>query len=57
MDLYYPTFGLSNADYRSTVKEFYAFWDNYFSTKTFGYADDINPMDAPNRYVRRLVEK
>eukprot|EP01134_Creolimax_fragrantissima_P006363 CFRG6363T1 len=53
----YPTFGTRGSDYLSTVKSFYSFWEYYSSCKRFGYADEYNPLDAPNRMVRRMVEK
>lgn len=40
-----------------TVKSFYAFWESFLSAKTFAYADKWNLAEAPNREVRRLMEK
>eukprot|EP00177_Eucheuma_denticulatum_P007340 GFKZ01013357.1.p1 GENE.GFKZ01013357.1~~GFKZ01013357.1.p1 ORF type:complete len:618 (+),score=129.11 GFKZ01013357.1:120-1856(+) len=50
------SFGGSQAAW-TTVREFYAFWESFVSAKTFAFADKWNLAEAPNRDVRRLMEK
>lgn len=50
------SFGGSEADWE-TVKLFYAFWESFASAKTFAYADKWNMAEAPNREIRRLMER
>jgi len=41
----------------SSVGDFYQFWSSFSSYKTFAWADEYNPSEAPNRYVRRQIDK
>lgn len=50
------SFGGSGAVWE-TVKSFYAFWESFVSAKSFAYTDKWNLAEAPNREVRRLMEK
>jgi DnaJ homolog subfamily A member 5 len=53
----YPTFGSSEDAYESTVKPFYSVWIGFASKKTFSWKDKYRLSDAPDRRVRRLMEK
>lgn len=53
----YPTFGSSNDDYESVVKPFYAVWSGFSTRKSFAWKDKYRLSDAPDRQVRRLMEK
>ncbi|KAF4121581.1 DnaJ-like protein subfamily A member 5 [Geosmithia morbida] len=53
----YPTFGSSNDDYDSVVKPFYNVWAGFSTRKTFSWKDKYRLSDAPDRRVRRLMEK
>lgn len=53
----YPTFGSSEDDYESTVKPFYGIWTGFSTKKTFSWKDKYRLSDAPDRRVRRLMEK
>lgn len=62
----YPSFGNSKtpfADndgflgYGSYVRDFYAAWTNFSSVKSFRWMDKWRLSEAPNRYVRRAMEK
>jgi DnaJ homolog subfamily A member 5 len=53
----YPTFGRSNDDYELVVKPFYAGWSAFHTRKTYAWKDKFRLPDAPDRRVRRLMEK
>lgn len=53
----YPTFGQSDDDYDPTVKLFYSSWAAFSSKKSFSWKDKYRLSDAPDRRVRRLMEK
>jgi DnaJ family protein A protein 5 len=53
----YPTFGSSDDDYESIVKPFYAAWASFSTVKSFSWKDKYRLSDAPDRRVRRLMEK
>jgi DnaJ homolog subfamily A member 5 len=50
------SFGGSDAEW-STVRNFYRAWDGFSSRKAFGHADKWNLADAPNREIRRGMER
>jgi DnaJ family protein A protein 5 len=51
-----PTFGNSTS-IDTDVLNFYTFWENFVSILSFSWADKYNPNEAPNRVVRRTIEK
>lgn len=53
----YPTFGSSDDDFDPTVKLFYSSWAVFSSKKSFSWKDKYRLSDAPDRRVRRLMEK
>ena len=62
----YPMFGNSktpfadNDGYRgygAYARDFYAAWMNFSSVKSFQWMDKWRLRDAPNRFVRRAMEK
>lgn len=53
----YPSFGLSGDDYDSVVRPFYNAWGAFSTRKTFAWKDKYRLSDAPDRRVRRLMEK
>jgi DnaJ family protein A protein 5 len=53
----YPTFGSSDDDYESVVKPFYTAWSGFSTRKSFAWKDKYRLSDAPDRRVRRLMEK
>ncbi|KAF4463730.1 hypothetical protein FALBO_9445 [Fusarium albosuccineum] len=53
----YPTFGSSDDDYETVVKPFYAAWSGFSTVKSFAWKDKYRLSDAPDRRVRRLMEK
>ena len=53
----YPSFGYSNDDYDTVVKPFYAAWNGFATKKSFSWKDVYRYPDAPDRRVRRLMEK
>ncbi|PHH66973.1 hypothetical protein CDD82_1506 [Ophiocordyceps australis] len=53
----YPAFGSSTDDYNSHVKQFYAVWAQFSTRKSFTWAEKHRLSDAPDRRVRRLLEK
>lgn len=53
----YPTFGSSDDDYEDVVKPFYTAWAGFSTVKSFAWKDKYRLSDAPDRRVRRLMEK
>lgn len=51
-----PEFGDSETS-GSSVLSFYAAWQNFTSRLSFSWEDVHNPLEAPNRNVRRAMEK
>ncbi|KAK8044871.1 hypothetical protein PG993_004895 [Apiospora rasikravindrae] len=53
----YPSFGKANDDYDTVAKPFYGAWSNFATRKSFSWKDKWRLSDAPDRRVRRLMEK
>ncbi|KAF4453534.1 DnaJ like subfamily A member 5 [Fusarium austroafricanum] len=53
----YPTFGSSDDGYENIVKPFYTAWTGFSTIKSFAWKDKYRLSDAPDRRVRRLMEK
>lgn len=53
----YPAFGTSTSDYDDVVRPFYSGWAGFSTRKTFSWKDKYRLPDAPDRRVRRLMEK
>lgn len=61
----FPSFGYSTWDWTAKNKEqpsqaarhFYNFWLNFTTDKEFAWSDQWNVSEAPDRQVRRLMEK
>ncbi|KAH9178355.1 DnaJ-domain-containing protein [Lactarius sanguifluus] len=61
----FPSFGHSTWDWAAPSKErpseaarhFYNFWLNFTTDKEFAWSDQWNVSEAPDRQVRRLMEK
>lgn len=53
----YPPFGNANDDHESIARPFYAAWSNFSTNKSFSWKDKWRLTDAPDRAVRRLMEK
>lgn len=53
----YPAFGSSKDTYGDTVKTFYTVWSNFATKKTFSWKDVFRYSEAPDRRVRRMMEK
>lgn len=51
-----PSFGSAKAEW-GTVRQFYQEWEAFSSVRSFGMADKWNLAEAPNRDVRRAMEK
>ncbi|KAE8148831.1 hypothetical protein BDV25DRAFT_130907 [Aspergillus avenaceus] len=54
---YYPTFGYCNDGYEEVVRPFYAVWSGFSTKKSFSWKDIHRYSEAPDRRVRRLMEK
>ena len=52
----YPVFGTSTTSH-ADVAFFYNQWGNYTSIMTFAWEDEYNASEAPDRRVRREIEK
>ncbi|KAL6230806.1 hypothetical protein BDW75DRAFT_57529 [Aspergillus navahoensis] len=52
----YPSFG-SRHDGSQVVRDFYAVWGNFSTKKSFAWKDVYRYSEAPDRRVRRLMEK
>ncbi|KAL8738926.1 MAG: hypothetical protein Q9181_000378 [Wetmoreana brouardii] len=55
--LTYPGFGYAKDDYGSTVRSFYAAWASFATRKTFSWKNIYHYSEAPDRRIRRLMEK
>lgn len=53
----YPTFGSAEDDYDSVAKPFYSTWSTFATRKSFAWEDKWRLSDAPDRRIRRLMEK
>lgn len=53
----YPPFGAASDGHDDTAKPFYAVWSNFATKKSFAWKDKWRLSDAPDRRVRRLMEK
>ena len=51
-----PRFGGSGADWKH-VKSFYGYWEAYSTARSCAGADKYDTREAPNRQVRRAMEK
>jgi DnaJ family protein A protein 5 len=55
--LEYPSFGNSKDSYEGVVRPFYAAWSGFATKKTFSWKDVFRYSEAPDRRVRRMMEK
>ena len=55
--LEYPEFGLTKDDYEDVVRPFYAAWTGFATRKSYAWKDQYRLSDAPDRRIRRLMEK
>lgn len=53
----YPSFGHATDKYEEVARPFYAMWNGFATKKTFSWKDVFRLSDAPDRRVRRLMEK
>ncbi|KAG6336369.1 hypothetical protein ID866_2726 [Astraeus odoratus] len=59
----YPSFGystwkwLSSENPSEAARNFYYAWTNFSTMKEFAWMDHYNTIDAPDRRIRRLMEK
>ncbi|KAJ5555469.1 hypothetical protein N7535_007907 [Penicillium sp. DV-2018c] len=53
----YPTFGLAGDDFENVVRPFYAAWTGFSTQKSFAWKDVHRYSEAPDRRVRRMMEK
>ena len=53
----YPSFGHASDGYDHVVRPFYAVWTDFSTKKSFSWANVYRYSDAPDRRVRRMMEK
>lgn len=53
----YPAFGHADDAYDDVVRPFYAAWIGFATNKNFSYKDVYRYSEAPDRRVRRMMEK
>ncbi|RAL06296.1 putative C2H2 finger domain protein [Aspergillus ibericus CBS 121593] len=53
----YPTFGCHSDDFEGVVRPFYVVWGGFSTSKSFAWKDVHRYSEAPDRRVRRLMEK
>ena len=53
----YPSFGHANDSYEVVVRPFYTLWNGFSTRKTFSWEDVYRYSDAPDRRIRRMMEK
>ena len=54
---WYPPFGAADDNYQKTVRSFYAVWASFVTQKPFLWKDVYRYAEAPDRRIRRLMEK
>ena len=52
-----PMFGDSKSDYEEVVGQFYGFWQSYCTPRSFVWCEKYDIREAPDRNVRRAMEK
>lgn len=52
-----PALGGSKANWRDGPAKFYAYWENFSTTREFAWCDKYNPNEAPNRQIKRAIDK
>lgn len=53
----YPSFGAKQDSYEEVVRPFYAVWTSFSTKKSFAWMDKYKLSEAPDRRIRRLMEK
>ena len=53
----YPSFGHADDAYGNNVRPFYAAWNGFATKKSFSWEDVYRYSEAPDRRVRRMMEK
>ncbi|GAB1317305.1 hypothetical protein MFIFM68171_07515 [Madurella fahalii] len=53
----YPAFGRAKDDYNAVAKPFYNVWASFSTKKIFSWRDKYRLQEAPDRRIRRLMEK
>ena len=53
----YPDFGSKDDSYEDVVRPFYGAWTGFATKKSYGWKDQYRLSDAPDRRIRRLMEK
>jgi DnaJ family protein A protein 5 len=53
----YPPFGQAKDDYNTVAKRFYSVWSGFSTKKSFSWRDKYRLQEAPDRRIRRLMEK
>ncbi|KAK5072776.1 hypothetical protein LTR64_000817 [Lithohypha guttulata] len=53
----YPEFGAKDDDYEDIVRPFYGAWAGFATKKNYSWKDQYRLSDAPDRRIRRLMEK
>lgn len=53
----YPDFGYKSDDYENVVRPFYSAWTGFATKKSFSWKAHYRLSDAPDRRIRRLMEK
>ncbi|KAJ5594557.1 Heat shock protein DnaJ [Penicillium hispanicum] len=56
-EIEYPSFGANDDDFETVVRPFYAAWSGFSTRKSFAWKDAYRYSEAPDRRVRRLMEK
>ena len=53
----YPSFGHADDTYDDVARPFYAVWNGFATKKSFSWKDVYRYSEAPDRRVRRMMEK
>ena len=53
----YPEFGSKDDHYEDIVRPFYSAWTGFATKKSYSWKDQYRLSDAPDRRIRRLMEK
>eukprot|EP00960_Hanusia_phi_P055011 762838-Hanusia_phi.AAC.2 len=52
-----PSFGESKTPWLQGPAKFYSYFENFSTKRSFAWCDKYNPNDAPNRQIKRAIEK
>eukprot|EP00291_Cryptomonas_curvata_P005354 CAMPEP_0172186202 /NCGR_PEP_ID=MMETSP1050-20130122/20622_1 /TAXON_ID=233186 /ORGANISM="Cryptomonas curvata, Strain CCAP979/52" /LENGTH=299 /DNA_ID=CAMNT_0012860329 /DNA_START=40 /DNA_END=936 /DNA_ORIENTATION=+ len=52
-----PSLGSSTTPWADGPGRFYSYWEGFSTRRSFAWCDKYNPNEAPNRQIKRAIEK